>query len=66
MKRINTLLIGLGVHLAEVRERARDESDVGSVTIEKVIITAASALIAIGVMAALKALIDAKIAGISI
>jgi hypothetical protein len=65
MKRINILLLSLAGYAADIRQRAREESESGF-TVEKVIIVAASAAIAITVMIVLKNLIDAKVGGISL
>lgn len=51
--------------LADARARAREEAERGEI-VEKVIIVAAAAAIAIGAMAAIAAAVDLKIGGLQL
>lgn len=55
----------LWIRLDEARTRAREEADRGEV-VEKVIIVAAAAAIAIGAMAAIALAVDIKIGGLEL
>ena len=55
----------LWLRVAEARSRAGDEADRGEV-VEKVIIVAAAAAIAIGAMAAIALAVDIKIGGLEL
>lgn len=55
----------LSLRLAEARSRASEEADRGEI-VEKVIIVAAAAAIAIAAMAAIKMAVDIKIGGIQL
>jgi hypothetical protein len=65
MTLIHRLDISVRNRVAELRERAHAESEQGDI-IDKVIIVAATAGIAIAAMAAISALVDAKVMGIKI
>ena len=62
---ITRLTAWLWLRLAEARTRAGDEADRGEV-VEKVIIVAAAAAIAIGAMAAIALAVDIKVGGIEL
>ena len=63
MTHINHLVLAAHTRFAELRTRAETESEQGEL-VEKVIITAGVALMAIAAMAAISLLVSGKIAGI--
>ena len=60
-----SLTAWLSIRLSEARSRAGEEADRGEI-VEKVIIVAAAAAIAIAAMAAIKLAVDIKIGGIQL
>lgn len=65
MNHIIRIFVTLNGRIAELRTRAEVESERGDI-VEKVIIVAGVALITIAAVAAIKALVDGKIANINL
>lgn len=65
MNHINRALVAVHGRIDDLRARAEAEAEQGDV-VEKVIIVAAVAAMAIAAMLAIRALVDGKIAGINL
>jgi len=65
MTALSHLVLWVHIQLLAVRTRAQEEADVGEI-VEKVIIVAAAAAIAIGAMAAIAAAVDMKIGSLKL